>query len=328
MRASAGTRPASRSPVFHFMMPSNVRRHRSRVQSFVLYRRNLGLLNLYEPGFARSTRGDTTGLRSAPVIDIADLVHAGDGAVGSAALLGEELLFHALGGVVGDGHRGIAALLAAVVHEAVFTNVQITRARPAAPVVGLAVGDGFLKVIEARVAAAREAADFVPDLALALAKRLQLAAAVVDDADSRAEAEFECALGDGQCVLGMRDAAADDGVDVHVKVSVFGEHAKLSVQNLQGLLRNLVRHHVVDRDLHVIEAGLVKAVNAIWHQQIAVRDHSGDGACLAHRANDVVELGVQQRLAAGDGDYGSAETAELADSPAHLVDVDGLGEVV
>src|ERR1700761_9717179 len=123
------------------------------------------LLNLDESGGAGAAGRGAGGLRGAPVVDVADLVHAGDGAVGSAALLGEELALHALGGVVGDGDCRIAALLAAVVHQAVFADVEVARACAAAPVVGLAVGDGFLKVVEARVGAPREAPDLVPDLA-------------------------------------------------------------------------------------------------------------------------------------------------------------------
>ncbi len=111
-------------------------------------------------------------LRGAPVVDVADLVHAADGAVGGTGFLGEELALDDLGGVLRDGDAGIAALLGAVADDAVLIEIEIPRAGAATPVVGLAVGDGFLKVVEARIAAAGEFAYFVPDAALFFAKRL------------------------------------------------------------------------------------------------------------------------------------------------------------
>ena len=131
-----------------------------------------------------------------------------------------------------------------------------------------------------------------------------------------------------QRVLGIGDASADDGVDVDVEVGVLGEHAQLGVEDLERLLRDVVGHDVVDGNLHVIEAGGVEAGDAVGHQQVAVGDHAGDGAGLADLADDVVELGVQQRLATGDGDDGGAEAAEMVDAAAHFVDVDGVGDVV
>ena len=150
----------------------------------------------------------------------------------------------------------------------------------------------------------------------------------MDDADGGAEAEGEGAFGDGERVFGIGDAAADDGVDVDVEVGVLGEHAELGVEDFEGLLRDVVGHDVVDGDLHVVEAGAVEALDAVGHQQVAVGDHAGDGAGLADLADDVVEFGVQQRLAAGDGDDGGAEAAEVVDAAAHLVDGDGVGDVV
>ncbi len=69
-----------------------------------------------------------------------------------------------------------------------------------------------------------------------------------------------------------------------MKIGVLGEHLQLLVENLQALLRDLVGHHVVDRDLHVVEAGVVQALDSIRHQQIAVRDHARNRTGLADPA--------------------------------------------
>ena len=97
---------------------------------------------------ALAVGGDGGGLRGAPVVDVADSMDAADGAVGGAAFGGEEFALDVGGGVVGEGNAGVAALLAAVVDEAVFANIEIARAGAAAPVVGAALGDGFLELVK------------------------------------------------------------------------------------------------------------------------------------------------------------------------------------
>ena len=44
-------------------------------------------------------------------------------------------------------------------------------------------------------------------------------------------------------------AAADHGIDIHVEVSVVGQHLQLFVEDLQALLRNFVRIDVINRNL-------------------------------------------------------------------------------
>ena len=94
-------------------------------------------------------------LRGAPVIDVADLVDAADGAVGGAGLsrcrYSRRTIFE---GVLGQRLAGVAALLRAVVHQAVLADVHVARAGAATPVVRLAVRDVVLEVIEAREAGA------------------------------------------------------------------------------------------------------------------------------------------------------------------------------
>ena len=54
----------------------------------------------------------------------------------------------------------------------------------------------------------------------------------------------------------------------------------------------------------------------------------GDHAVGADAADDVVEFGMHQRLAAGDGDDRGAQRAQLVDAAIHFVDRHGLREVV
>src|SRR5882672_4279791 len=66
------------------------------------------------------------------------------------------------------------------------------------------------------------------------------------------------ALADGERILRITNSAAHHGVDVHVKVSVFGEQFELAVKNPQALLRDVVGTDVVDGDLQPFESGAVK----------------------------------------------------------------------
>ena len=159
-------------------------------------------------------------------------------------------------------------------------------------------------------------------------QRLELAVAVVDDADGRLEPQLQRPLADHQRVVGVFEAAADHGVDVHVELGVLGQHLQLFVEDLEALLRDFVGLEVIDGDLHVVEAGAVQALDALGIEQIAVGDHAGDGAGAAHAADDVVEVGMGQRLAAGDADHGGAQAAQVVDAAVHLVERHGLGDLV
>ena len=108
----------------------------------------------------------------------------------------------------------------------------------------------------------------------------------MDDADGRGEPEAEGAAADDQRVVGVLDAAADDGVDVHVEVGVLGEELELLVEDLEALLRDFVGLEVVDGDLQVVEAGAVEALDALGHEQVAVGDHAGHAAVVADAGDD------------------------------------------
>ena len=281
--------------------------------------------DLYEAAVAR---GDFAGLRGAPVVNVADAVDAADSAVGRAGLCRQKLALDVCGGVVGQWHAGVAALLAAIVHQAVFADVEVARAGAAAPVIGQAFDDGFLEVIELRVVGLFAVLHGEIDLRVGFSKGLELAVAVMDDADGGFEAELQGALADDEGVVGVLEAAADDGVDVDVELGVLCEHLEFLVEDLEGLFRHFIGVDVVDGDLHVVEAGAVEALNALGVEQIAIGDHAGDGAGFAHALDDEVEIGMREGLAAGDADHGGAEAAEMVDAAEHLVCGHGRGDFV
>ena len=167
-------------------------------------------------------------------------------------------------------------------HQAIFANVEIARACAAAPLIGTALRNVVLEAVDAREAALLHGLHLVVDTALFVIQRLQLAGAVVNDPDGRAETQAQSPLADGERILRIFYAAAHHGIDVHVKVGMLGQQLQLLVQNLQALFRDLVGSHVVDRNLQPLESSAIKALNALGHQKIAVRDQSGDHAAFTN----------------------------------------------
>jgi hypothetical protein len=77
-----------------------------------------------------------------------------------------------------------------------------------------------------------------------------------------------------------------------------------------------------------LTTGAVEALDAVGGEQVAVGDETGDCAVAADAANELVELGVQQGLAAADGDNRGTETAEVVDALEHDFGVNRAGGVV
>ncbi len=71
---------------------------------------------------------------------------AADGAHGRAPLLGQEFALDVVDGVRRERRAGRAALLRAVVDEALFADIQVARAGAAAPLVRLPVHELRLEV--------------------------------------------------------------------------------------------------------------------------------------------------------------------------------------
>src|SRR6185312_1065708 len=109
----------------------------------------------------------------------------------------------------------------------------------------------------------------------------------MNDADGGAETQAQGALADGERVLRIFYPAAHHRVDVHVEVGMLGQKFELFVQHFQTFFRDLVRGNVVDRNLQPFETGAVEAMDAFRHQQITIRDQSGDHAALANAPDDV-----------------------------------------
>lgn len=59
------------------------------------------------------------------MVDVADLVHAADGAVWRAAFRGQIFAFYVSRCVIGQRDARITALLAAIMHQAVFADIEI-----------------------------------------------------------------------------------------------------------------------------------------------------------------------------------------------------------
>src|ERR1700744_5534960 len=136
-------------------------------------------------------------------------MHAADGAVRRARLGRRVLAPDVLDGIIGERRARIAALLRAVVHEAVFADVQVAGAGAALPVIRAPFDQVALEIVDARVQALAELHALVVDGALAGVERLQLARLVVEDADRRREAERGRAARDLERVFRPLHAGAD-----------------------------------------------------------------------------------------------------------------------
>ena len=78
----------------------------------------------------------------------------------------------------------------------------------------------------------------------------------------------------------------------------------------------------------MFEPGLIQALDAFGHEQIAVGDESGDHAALANVANHFVEIGMKERFASADGDDGGAEAREIVEAALHFFERNWIREIV
>ena len=107
-----------------------------------------------------------------PVINNRYFLNAANGAMWRARLFCEIFSLNVGECVLLERDSGIAALLGAVVHEAVFTNVQITSAGAASPIVWFTPSEVFLEPIKPAVAVLTIGLDLAVDAFLATAQRL------------------------------------------------------------------------------------------------------------------------------------------------------------
>src|SRR6185312_14946368 len=196
-------------------------------------------------GFARRPLGGT--LLVAPKVHHRGVMHARHRAVGRARLGAAVLPPDVRDRVLGQRDTGMAALLRAVMHQAVFADVEVAAAGAALPAIGLGLGDVVLKLVEPREAALPQPLHLLIDGRFLGRERQQLAMAVVDDPHRGNKTKVHRALRDGERILGMLHARTQHGVDVDVEAGPFGEQLQLLVEHLQTLDRNLVGLHVVNR---------------------------------------------------------------------------------
>ena len=78
----------------------------------------------------------------------------------------------------------------------------------------------------------------------------------------------------------------------------------------------------------MLKAGAIEALYAVGGQQVAVGDHAGDHAVAAYAGDQQVEIGMEQGLAAGDGDDGGAERRQVIQALVHGFHRDGFREIV
>ena len=204
-------------------------------------------------------------------------------------------------------------------HEAVLADVEIASAGPALPVVRAPEREIPLEIVLLLhcVERSRQRGDLVVNAPLLRRQRYQAASTVVDQADRRRVTQFDRPLRDRQCVLGVAQAATEHGVDVDAERGMLRQHPQLRIEHLQALLRDVVRRHVVDADLQVIQPGVVEALDALLAEEIAVGDQSGQGAGSANVPDELIEVRVQQWLAAADFDVRRAQAGQVVDPLAH-----------
>ena len=222
----------------------------------------------------------------------------------------------------------MAALLRAIMYQAIFTDVEVSRPGATTPLVGPAFGNVVLKPVEARVMVLLEILHLQKDFAFDVTQRLELPLTVVNDADCGGEAKLHCAAPHHQRVMRIVNTAADNRVYVDVKVGVLGQQLQLLIQHLQRLLGHVVRHHIVNADLQMVEPGAVQALDAVGGEQIAVGDNAGDDRILAHVSDDVIQFRMQQRLATAEGDNHRSQTRQFVNPALHCFQRNRLGEIV
>ena len=140
-------------------------------------------------------------LRRTPRVEDRYLVHAGDGAIGSAGFFRQIFATNVFGRVFLQRNGGIAALLRAIVHQAILANVEIARPGAAAPLIGAALRNIVLEAVDPGETALLHRLHLAVDPALLLIQRLQLPRAIVNDADGRAETQAQGTLSDDQRIL-------------------------------------------------------------------------------------------------------------------------------
>lgn len=204
-------------------------------------------------------------------------------------------------------------------NEAVLADIEIAGTSPAPPVVLPSLCDVMLEIVQARERFLPERHYLFENLLLAFTQRLELPVAIMNNPDRGRESQVDRAMGHSQSVFWTAHPAAQHGIDVDVKVSMFGQQREFLVEHLQAFLRDIVGHHIVDADLQIFEAGTIQTLDAIGYQQIAVRNQPGNDSIPADSGDDGVQIGMEQRFAATDRNHPGPHFAEPVDSTEHFL---------
>src|SRR5215472_8428395 len=139
----------------------------------------------------------------------------------------------------------------------------------------------------------------------------------MDDSYRGREAKLERAPPDRERIFRIMNPAAEHRVDIDMEECVVGQNLELFVQNLEAFLRDIVGHDVVDRDMHMVEPGVVQLLDPLWCKQVAIGDHAGDDSETADMRDETVELGMEQRFATAERDDGGAERRQVIQPSDH-----------
>ena len=99
----------------------------------------------------------------------------------------------------------------------------------------------------------------------------------------------------------MAHAATDDGIDIHVKVGVFGEQLQFPVENFQTLLRNFVGIHVINRNRAPYNQDPRRSASgcdpAVSRYPLVINPDTIFLPRFRMWVNDVIQFRMQQRFA-------------------------------
>src|SRR5215472_6751228 len=248
----------------------------------------------------RRGRNRIESLRRTPSVDRRNLVDTRNGASRRAAFFRQEFAPPLCLGVLLERNAWIAALLRAIMHQAILADVEITRSGATPPIILAPCGDVVLKSVDARKRALAHRHNLFEDFSFARPQWAQLAAAIVNNSDRGRESKLLGSMRNGERIFGIFDSAAQHGIDIHLKFRVLGQDLELLIQHLETLLRDFIGLRVIDADLQVFKSGAIESLDALTDQQIAIRDQTRHDPVLADTRDDHVQVRMEQRLAAAN----------------------------
>ena len=154
--------------------------------------------------------------------------------------------------------------------EPILIDVEVSGAGTATPVIGLAGNEVLLEAVQESEVLPAYVLELSIDSLVPLVQRLQLALPVVDDTNCSCESELGCSACNHYRVLRLLCSTSDDRIDIHAELGESLQQHELLVEDLQALLRHVVRHHVVDGDLKRLKARRIESLYPLLSQQVPV----------------------------------------------------------